>query len=142
MKSLLKTSTKSRCAFSLASYIMFTYSFLPIFMKKLLASLAVVSALAPSMAFAADFSTVLGVEKELKIVSRVQDKSIFTDIRRVQSYDVFNVVDGVPVTTRETNEQAVTANSDIVISVCQSVRALLGLSTSVCGSPTAGRTRQ
>jgi hypothetical protein len=94
-------------------------------------------------ASAADFSNVIGVDAELRIVERVTDKTIFQDIRRVQSYRVTEVNgSGALVTRTETNESAVIANSDVVIDICQKVQQLLGLSTEGCGVKSAGRTRQ
>ena len=92
---------------------------------------------------AADFSTVLGVDAELQIVKRVTDKTIFDDIRRVQSFDTTKITaSGATVTVRETNESAVTASSDEMIRVCQDVQLLRKLSTEGCGQRLQGRTRK
>lgn len=114
-------------------------------MKKFLVTASAVLSLIGSVspAFAADFSTVVGVDKELHIVDRVTDKSIFVDIQRVQSYRVTTTdASGAIVTRTETNDGAVLANSDVVIGICQAVQQLHFLPTDGCGVKTNGRTRQ
>ncbi len=114
-------------------------------MKKFLITATAVLSLIGSVspAFAADFSTVVGVDKELRIVERVTNKSIFVDIQRVQSYRVTTTdASGAIVTRTETNETGVIHNSDVVIGICQAVQQINFLPTDGCGVQTTGRTRR
>ncbi len=106
----------------------------------LLLTAAFIGFAAPAQAH--NFSNVIGVDAELQIVKRVTDKTIFADIRRVQSYDTTETTaTGATVTVRKTNEMAVTHSSDEMIGVCQSVQQLHKLSTEGCGQRTNGKTR-